>query len=212
MSALAVSVLEPGERVLYEVRFHKKYTLFADLCLALAFFLMVGIGFYLFGMAAANKQSGEFISMTIIYFITWYLLSGSRELIVPILNYFSEGCIVTDECIVTDKRIIKTRYFRRFLGFGRLQFQYEYMPLPPLKIVVGQSRLAKYFDVGTITFHGDLYTTDWFPKHKMKEVEAKHEDYVWTRAKYAPSYSCGCAYIRDPFALKKFLESQMPRT
>ena len=205
------SVLEPGERVLYEAQFHKKYKLFADLCLALVYFLLVGIGVYLYIMVVANKQSGEFISMIIVYFITWYMLSGSRILIETIVNYFSEGCIVTDECIVTDKRIIKTRYFRRTLGFGCLQFQYEYMPLPPLKIVVGQCRLEKYFDVGTITFHGDLYTTDWFPKHKMKDVEAKHEDYVWTRAKYAPSYSCGCAYIRAPFALKQFLESRAPQ-
>lgn len=43
----------------------------------------------------------------------------------------------------------------------------------------------------------------------MKKLEGKHENYVWKREEFISSYSC--EYIRSPFALKQFLESQALR-
>ena len=209
MSAFADSVLEPGERVLYEAQFHKKYMLVVELCLVLTFFPLAGTGYYLY-MVLGNEQRDT--SIIIGSLAASFLLCGIIGLIEMILEYFS----MPGECLVTDKRIIIKNSNR----IHSCQYiRYVYISLPPSKVVVEQSRFAQYFDAGEIVIYGTIYCTKSLLEHQVKKLEGKHENYVWERdkppffswglKKYTAAYRFG--YVRAPFALKRFLESQTPQ-
>lgn len=207
MSAFADSVLEPGERVLYVVQFHKNYTLLVALLWALPFPLLAGSGTYLYKMLPNNGQIAVIFVFIILAPVLCYLSIMISEFAEEILNYFS----LPKECIVTDKRIIIKDFIRVHLSryCSCKRFSYVYIPLPSSMIEVEQCRFAQRFDAGNVIVHGDVYRTGWFGTSEVKEVEKKHENYVWEREDFTSSYSC--KHIRSPFALKQFLESQAPR-
>ncbi len=205
-------VLEPGELVLYEARFHKTYQIVHALLVLLALTVTCTLAVYLLpkgiGMGYREQYGVSWREMPLLM-MSWLLvlpaIAAAYCMFYSLFDF--EASIKSNYCVVTSKRVIFKKYDYEHESFrcipyaiGRITF-YSFLLEDLQDIVIDQNKIEHSLKIGTCLLRGKVH---------IKEYARVLFVYTVTRCEKNAEYvEISCKYVCSPFALKAFIESRI---